>query len=372
MSRDLLGLLLLAVLCVVLSPFYKETRLIEKPIITKTVTIKNNNDTIKTDHPKTIVLLSDTFLPKTFAGSELSAYETIKYLRTRGHSVILFLKTVVVNEYDGFPIYKFNTEDRFCQTQILNADIVFFQMGNDSNNLKIIQHRTNPTFVFIHVVNSYDWILQQKVSFPITVVYNSRMTQDLIPTLHTNMRMIPYVDINKFKSLRDITVQNKVVVLINCNINKGGHLFKDLAYKMPNVQFLGVKGGYSDQIIDESPPANLKYIDNQKDIREVFKKAGILVMPSKNETWGRTAVEAMASGVPVIHSESTGIVECVGGAGILCMRDDIDAWANAIKRVIGDNAYREHLRQYGFNRVEEIQIEQRRGRQELAMKIEAN
>ena len=93
-------------------------------------------------------------------------------------------------------------------------------------------------------------------------------------------------------------------------------------------------------------------------------------MPSKNETWGRTAVEAMAAGVPVIHSESAGLVECVGGAGIMCMHDDIDAWAEAIQRITADKAYREQLRQYGFKRIEEIEKEQIRGREELARKID--
>lgn len=324
----------------------------------------------KQGSPKTIVFLSDTFLPQTFAGSEMSGYETLKFLRNKGHTCTIFLKEVAVNEYDGFPIYQIDINNRFCLTKIQNADIVLFQMGDEPINYKYIQNRTNPTYIFTHVINNYRWILQQKVSFPITVVYNSHMTQDILPTFHDNMRMIPYVNTDHFKPLRKYTIQNNTVTLINCNKNKGGELFKELAYKMPNVQFLGVKGGYSGQIIDTTPPSNLRYIENQKDIRVVFKTAGILVMPSKNETWGRTAVEAMAAGVPVIHSESAGLVECVGGAGIMCIHDDIDAWADAIQRIIGDRAYREQLRQYGFKRIEEIEQEQDRGREELVSKIE--
>jgi glycosyltransferase involved in cell wall biosynthesis len=141
---------------------------------------------------------------------------------------------------------------------------------------------------------------------------------------------------------------------------------------MSDVQFMGVKGGYSNQVIDSNPPSNLTYIDNQKDITVVFKKIGILVMPSKNETWGRTAVEAMSAGVPVIHSEAPGLVECVGGAGIMCVHDDTDAWEDAIRRLISDRSYRERLRQYGFKRVDEIENEQVRGRRELAIKVESN
>lgn len=370
MSRELIGFAVLALACILISPFYKTPSLrIQRPV--NTIIIQETKTATVLPNAKSIVLLSDSFLPTTFAGSELSAFETIRYLRERGHTITIYVKEWEVSEYDGFKIYKYDLNDQYCKHAIINCDLVFFQMGDDPKNLEIVKHRTKPVYVFIHLVDRYPWLLQQKMSFPISVVYNSHMTQDTLPTLHDNMRMIPYVETEKFKKIRNQTIQNDVVCLINCNQNKGGELFKELAYKMPDVQFMGVRGGYSNQVIDKNPPRNLTYIENQKDIMVVFKKIGILVMPSKNETWGRTAVEAMASGVPVIHSEAPGLVECVGGAGIMCVHDDKDAWENAIRRLISDRAYRERIRQYGFNRVEEIQVEQIRGRQELAMKIEA-
>jgi hypothetical protein len=369
MSSELFGFAIMALICILVSPYYKkvETRPRQDRIILSGI---YQPETVKTDKPKSIILMCDSFLPTTFAGSELSAYETIKYLRARGHNIRVFVNSWQVPEYDGFKILRYDAYDPYCIKEIINTDIIFFQMGGDAKNLEIVKHRTQPVYLFIHMVNSYQWLLQQRVSFPIFVVYNSHMTQDSLPTLYDNMRMVPYVNTQKFEGLRAETAQKDVVCLINCNKNKGGELFKELAYKMPNVQFLGVKGGYSNQVIDPNPPQNLVYIENQKDITIVFKRIGILVMPSKNETWGRTAVEAMASGVPVIHSESPGLVECVGGAGILCNHDDIDAWITAINRLISERLYRERLRQYGFNRIDEIKEEQIRGRQELANKIE--
>ena len=374
MSRDLLGLTLLAIICIMIAPFYKRSINIHHSKQLSPVIHSIEKDEIvsrKSSNPKTLVFLSDSFLPTTFAGSELSGYETIQYLRSRGHNIIIFVKTWKVSEYNGFPIYKYDINNPFCKSALETSDIILFQMGDETKNFQIIQHRKKPVYIFIHMANSYPWLLQQKIGFPVFIVYNSHMTQDLIPSLHDNMRMIPYVDTKRFTPLRTLTTQKDVVCLINCNKNKGGEIFRKIAYKMSNVQFLGVKGGYSDQVVDKSPPPNLRYIDNQTDIRVVFRQIGILVMPSKNETWGRTAVEAMASGVPVIHSEATGLVECVGGAGILCLRDDEDEWINAIRRIIGDRAYRERLRQNGFNRIKEIEREQERGREELAMKIES-
>jgi len=369
MSRDLLGFALIALVCIILTPFYNvseypkimppEERIIKIP----------EASMAQAKSPKTIILLTDNFLPTTFAGSEISAYETIKYLRTRGHKITIFVNNWKVKEYDGFKIYKYDKSDSFCKSELLNVDIIFFQMHDKLENLEIIRQREKPVYLFIHMVNSYSWLLQQRVPFDVFVVYNSHMTQDILPTLHSNMRMIPYVETNTFKGLRQTTINNDIVCLINCNENKGGEMLKRLAEKMPNVQFMGVKGGYSSQVVD-SNSKNLIYIENQKDITVIFKKIGILIMPSKNETWGRTAVEAMSAGVPVIHSESPGLVECVGGAGIMCMHDDEDAWADAIRRLIGDRAYRERLRQYGFKRTQEIEIEQVRGRQELAIKID--
>jgi len=365
MSRELIGFAVLALACIIISPYYKTPVYKRKPFV-----IQEVKKIAQAESPKSIVLLSDSFLPTTFAGSELSAYETILYMRERGHNVKIFVKEWEVSEFDGFKVYKYDTKDSFCKQEIVNSDLVFFQMGDDPNNLEIVKYRSKQVYVFIHLVDRYPWLLQQKMSFPISVVYNSHMTQDTLPTLHDNMRMIPYVDTQRLKNLRSNTIQNDVVCLINCNKNKGGELFKELAYAMPDVQFLGVKGGYSNQVIDDKGPMNLTYIENQTDITVVFKKIGILVMPSKNETWGRTAVEAMAAGVPVIHSEAPGLVECVGGAGIMCVHDDIEAWSNAIRRIISDRAYRERLRHYGFKRVEEIEHEQIRGRRELAIKIE--
>jgi dsDNA-binding SOS-regulon protein len=369
MSRELLGLLTFVVVCLALSPLYKQTQVYQQPRV-KVIEYKNLNESINSDNPKKIVLLIERFLPTVFAGSEISAYETIKYMRKRGHEIIVFVDKFEVDEYDKFKIYKYDENDVFCKTSIENADVVFYQMGDKAIHLKLVQSRTAPTYIFIHIMEQYNWVLQAKISFPLVIVYNCHTTQDSILTLYDNMRMIPYVSTASFTHLRETTIKNNVVCLINCDANKGGNIFNDLALKMPDIKFLGVKGAYGDQIVLEHPPANLVYIDTQKDIRVVYKQIGILLMPSIKETWGRTAVEAMASGIPVIHSEATGLVECVGGAGILCMRNDRDAWEHAIRRLLNDKPYYEHIRKYGFNRVKELEIEQRRGYQELAMKIE--
>jgi hypothetical protein len=78
---------MIALVCIVISPYYKMS--VSRPI--KREPIQESTKITETKSPKTIVLLTDSFLPVTFAGSELSAYETIKYLRARGHNIIIFV-----------------------------------------------------------------------------------------------------------------------------------------------------------------------------------------------------------------------------------------------------------------------------------------
>ncbi len=68
-----------------------------------------------------------------------------------------------------------------------------------------------------------------------------------------------------------------------------------------------------------------------------------LVYPSLYEGFGLPLVEAMAAGCPVIASDLPAIREVVGDAGALVEPDDVDAWADAILRVLDDDALRQAL-----------------------------
>ncbi|MFI1769152.1 glycosyltransferase family 4 protein [Streptomyces sp. NPDC020800] len=58
----------------------------------------------------------------------------------------------------------------------------------------------------------------------------------------------------------------------------------------------------------------------------VYSRSRVMLMPSLYESWGRVAVEAFASGIPVIAHPTPGLVESLGEAGIFAYRDDLNAW----------------------------------------------
>jgi glycosyltransferase involved in cell wall biosynthesis len=78
--------------------------------------------------------------------------------------------------------------------------------------------------------------------------------------------------------------------------------------------------------------------------------ATALVYPSRYEGFGLPALEAMATGTPVVASNVSALPELVDGAGLLVDADDADAIADAVQRIVEEDALRERLRDAGIAR----------------------
>lgn len=117
----------------------------------------------------------------------------------------------------------------------------------------------------------------------------------------------------------------------DCNYNKGWETFYELARRMPDRQFLGVKGAYGIQHIEKLP--NVAFLDHQADIRVALSMTSLILQPSEYESYGRTAVEAFASGIPCISTPQKGVLEALGDAAEYADFRDFDQWENAVRRV---------------------------------------
>jgi glycosyltransferase involved in cell wall biosynthesis len=87
----------------------------------------------------------------------------------------------------------------------------------------------------------------------------------------------------------------------------------------------------------------------QSQVREYLSVADLLLLPSQSESFGLTALEAMACEVPVIATRVGGIPELVEdkGCGYLFEIGDVDGMAAASLRVLSDHAERERLGKRG-------------------------
>lgn len=76
----------------------------------------------------------------------------------------------------------------------------------------------------------------------------------------------------------------------------------------------------------------------RSELAERIRAATIMVVPSHSETFGLVALEAAASGVPVIARATGGLREAVldGQTGVLVSGDDPQVWADAIADLLSD------------------------------------
>jgi glycosyltransferase involved in cell wall biosynthesis len=74
---------------------------------------------------------------------------------------------------------------------------------------------------------------------------------------------------------------------------------------------------------------------SDEELAVVLRRACVLAAPSRAEGFGLPVLEAMALGVPVVHSDAPALVEVAGGAGVSVPRGDARALAVALAEVAG-------------------------------------
>lgn len=84
------------------------------------------------------------------------------------------------------------------------------------------------------------------------------------------------------------------------------------------------------------------------DLPALYGSASVFVYPSLYEGFGLPALEAMASGAPVIASNTSSLPEVVGTAGIQIDPGNVEALAQAILRVVAQPGLAEELRRKGL------------------------
>jgi glycosyltransferase involved in cell wall biosynthesis len=72
------------------------------------------------------------------------------------------------------------------------------------------------------------------------------------------------------------------------------------------------------------------------DLAVVLRRAAALVAPSLAEGFGLPVVEAMAAGVPVVHSDAPALKEVTGGTGVMVRRRDPVSLASGLRAVLAD------------------------------------
>ncbi len=269
----------------------------------------------------------------------MMAHRIIKSLQSKGHNVRVLLHQAnyyrINNTYNYDGVDVFPPNPNVIENLFRWSQCVFTHLDYTRWTIGMAGLYKKPVFHLIHNTHKYPEI--ENANSSQHIVYNSLWGKDKLGYKWSNFILTPPTDYRDFEIGVD-SADNEYVTLINLNENKGGEIFYQIAKAMPHKKFLGVKGSYDEQIIKDLP--NITYIDKTTNILSVYQKTRILLMPSKYESWGITATEAMCCGIPVISSEAEGLKENCGKAGIYIKdRDDIESWVKEINKLDDANAY---------------------------------
>ena len=138
--------------------------------------------------------------------------------------------------------------------------------------------------------------------------------------------------VKAFEQLRsaDSTLKPKLVLI-------GGEspLFADMRVKIQK---------FHDDVIFKG------FVDDEE-LKDYYRGAAVVAYPSLYEGFGLPPLEAMASAVPVVTSNTSSLPEVVGDAALMVDPYDVDELASTLARVLKDADLREDLSRRGLERV---------------------
>lgn len=298
--------------------------------------------------------------PQHLCGAEFMMHGILKHMQSKGHTVKVLLHQANHYKIDSHYVFDgvdvFPPDDKIAIDLFYWADVVFTHLDYTRWTVNMASMFKKPCFHLIHNTHAYASIVDAER--PQYIIYNSEASRDQLKYKHESIVLHPPVDWRHYEGDR-----GDAITLINLNENKGADIFYRLAEYFPEMRFIGVMGSYDEQLkgkileFEDRPmkssegflrvvtktdktPKNVEIWPKQIDIRNVYRQTRILLMPSRYESYGRTAPEAMSSGIPVICTSTFGLLESCGDAGIYVQqRDNIDEWAKHIKKLDSKKEY---------------------------------
>lgn len=268
------------------------------------------------------------------AGAETMAHRIAKYLHNQGHEIKVLSGSAIekVKTFEGIEVLKWR-RGQDDSNEWRWADLVVTHLVNTYHCFNQSRRFNKKLVHLIH--NSFGChILRARVNANY-LVYNSEYVKQKLGYSQPSCICIPPVDYREYANVKPT---GEYITLVNLNQNKGGEILIEIAKRLPQYKFLGVKGGYYEQIQDSSVK-NIKYIEPQADIKKVYAKSKIILMPSEYESYGQVAIEAISCGLPVLNSSAEGLVSALGEAANTINRNDIDKWVFEINKLMTDKKY---------------------------------
>lgn len=218
-----------------------------------------------------------------------------------------------------------------------------------------------PAYVLPWVINSLSWrvlvnsqyLYRAYNYFPLkkklSVVYNG-VDPDKFTFNHEEASLLLRSELN-------IPTRHKIVATIGSVIPRKGQLLfansaSHLVLTTPDVTFIVVGDGSSEymklvqnHVKKLGLESNFHFLGCRKDIPKILAGVDLLIIAADDEPFGRTVIEAMAAGIPVVSTKCGGPEEIIldGVTGLLVPLKSPSAMAEAMKRILNNPEFSKAL-----------------------------
>ena len=322
-----------------------------------------------------------------FGSSQLYTTETV--LGKRNHFTIynaLPKATALQSTVNGQQTTDFSNQ---CDnTEFRHDDACFACVGQDSQRLNVDVNENNSQFT---IDNSQLTISSGAASLntqPSSIDLNLSCQQDLDTNLDTFTHMQACAALPDGSTVETITDGTSAMsaapslrgraggeapilgVVSRLEPIKGMDLvvpaFAEVLKRFPEVRLLVVGDGslratMEQQAAEQGCADRITWVGRQpqEELAHWYGQMDIVLMPSRSEGFGLTAIEAMANGCVMVASNVGGLPEVVrdGVCGLLHRSEDVQDMAEKISALLGDNELYNRLRTQALCEVEKYSFE---------------
>jgi glycosyltransferase involved in cell wall biosynthesis len=177
------------------------------------------------------------------------------------------------------------------------------------------------------------------------------VSQFMVSALEAKLGTRPYIIPPLIRPERYLVDSSReVATFINPVPLKGLEVALHLARQRPDVSFEFVetwpirRRERNALVATLATLPNVRLLPRHNDMRPVYARSRLLLVPSKEEAWGRVVAEAQLNGIPVLASDVGGLPESVGPGGMLVKPyDKPQAWEQPFAALWDDpESYHRH------------------------------
>lgn len=322
---------------------------------------------------RVLFIHSRPYLPQNLGGLETTTDDLCRELAALGHqgavmcsigrADLLWVRNRLTSRltgrlyprdsYAGVPVYRGHLEREGLPQVIedFRPDALVVAGGSEASfELAPVCVRTGlPSFLYFHELRGLRRNPGLKLPPELGLFTNSQYTARAVRevTGRDSVVVPPLVDRSAYQTVSS----RRFVTMVNPRKVKGGETAFALVKACSDIPFLFVEAWQGDdefvtalRAAARSTP-NLTWRAPTTDMRRVYADTAIVLVPSDwEETWGRVATEAHASGIPVLARAVAGLPESVGPGGILIdARAPLEDWVRALRSMWDDSAFYDNL-----------------------------